>query len=142
MKQYSFLIESIESNNSYNDALKIFNDLSEEDKWKLCPWHGKYKNVPVLYRHVIKDQGFVDVYPHNHSKTIGFILIATSNKYRGKGVTHKLMNQCIKDCKKIGIKKILWVCSNKNESSKHAALKNGFKLQKKGKTEIRLYKEL
>lgn len=48
MKQYSFLIESIDSNNSYNDALKIFNDLSEEDKWKLCPWHGKYKNVKEL----------------------------------------------------------------------------------------------
>ena len=142
MYQLNPLFESINNDNDYDSALKIFNSLSEEDKWKLCPWHGRYKNVPVLYRHVITNKGFVDIYPYNHSKKVGFLLIAVAPKYRGKGVTYDLMKECFKDCKTLGIKKIWWVCANSNTDSLHAGLKNGFKLQKKGKTETRLYKDL
>lgn len=142
MKLYSFLSEAIDTDNSYNDALKIFNTLSDNEKWLLCPRHGIYKNVPLIYRHVIKRKGFVDIYHHNHSDKIGFLLIAVAPKYRGQGITHQLLNQCIKDCKELGLTKIWWVCNVDNSNSYHAALKNGFKLQKRGKTEIRLYKEL
>ena len=49
------LLEAIDRDNSYQDALKIFNTLSDEEKWDVCPKSGFLKNVPtLLYRHVIK----------------------------------------------------------------------------------------
>lgn len=141
MYQINPLFESINNDNSYEQALKIFNTLPENEKWQLCPMHGKYKNVPVLYRHVIPNKGFVDLYRYNHSDKIGFLLIAVSPKYRGKGITYDLIRICIKDSKILGIHKIWWVCAKDNVSSYKAAIKNGFKLSRTNKQEIFLYKE-
>jgi RimJ/RimL family protein N-acetyltransferase len=127
MKQYSFLMESINKDNSYNDALEIFNELSKEEKWDVCPKSGTLKNVPVLYRHVIKNKAFIDLYPFEGHKNIGFVIIAVNPTYRNQGLTKQLLEQTKKDCKKIGITKLIWKCSNKNQASFKSALSNGFK---------------
>ena len=58
MIYFNLILEAIDRNNSYQDALKIFNTLSDEEKWDVCPKSGFLKNVPtLLYRHVIKDEG-------------------------------------------------------------------------------------
>ena len=116
--------ESIERQKSYRDALKIFKSLSDEEKRLVCPRGGTYKNVPVLYRHVIKGRGFIDVYPNLGSRRSGFVLIAVTPKARGKGVTHELVDRCMSDCGKLGIKKLMWRCDSDNVASCKAALSN------------------
>ncbi len=128
MKQYSFLLESIDRDNSYQDALDIFNTLSKEEKWDVCPRGGILKNVPsLLYRHVIKNKAFIDLYPFEDHKDIGFVIIAVNPKFRNHGLTRELLVQTKKDAKKIGIKKLIWKCSTKNVGSHRSALSNGFK---------------
>lgn len=134
MKQYSLLNEAINRDNSYDDALKIFNTLTEKEKWLVCPRSGFLKNVPVLYRHVIKNKAFIDLYPYNGNKEVGFIILAVNPKYRGQGLTKQLLNQTIVDCKKLQVKKLRWRCDSDNEGSYKAALSNGFKLTSKGKS--------
>lgn len=47
--------------NSYKEALKIFNSLSEEEKWQVCPKHGIYIDSKfLLYRYVIPNKAFID----------------------------------------------------------------------------------
>ena len=128
MKQYSFLLESINKDNSYNDALDIFNTLSKDEKWDVCPNGGILKNSPkLLYRHVIKDKAFIDLYPFEGYKNIGFVIIAVNPKYRNQGLTKQLLKQTKLDCKKLGISKLIWKCSTVNKGSFKSALSNGFK---------------
>ena len=134
MKQYSFLMESVDKDNSYNDALKVFNTLSDKEKWLVCPRGGKLKNVPVLYRHVIKNKAFIDLYPYNGNKEIGFIILAVNPKYRNQGLTKQLLNQTKEDCKTLGVRKLRWRCESNNEASLKSALSNGFKITAKGKS--------
>ncbi len=126
MKQYTFLTEAIDKDNSYRDALDIFNTLSKKEKYYACPKHGTLKNVPFLYRHVIKNKGFIDLYPYEGNKEIGMIVIAVNPKFRGQGITKELLNQTKKDAKKLGIKKLIWDYYKDNIDSKRAALSNGF----------------
>ena len=51
-----------------NTLLETEKTLSEEEKWFTCPRSGFLKNVPTLYRHVIKNKGFIDLYPYNNNK--------------------------------------------------------------------------
>lgn len=141
MKQYSFLQESINTDNNYEDALKIFNTLSDDEKWLVCPKRGIYVDAKkfLIYRHVIKNKGFIDLYPYNNNNKIGFVILAVSPKYRGKGITQELIKQCIKDCPKLGIKKIWWRCDSSNAASYKSALKCGFKLSSKCKGYYSLY---
>ncbi len=129
------LLEAIDRDNSYQDALKIFNTLSDEEKWDVCPKSGFLKNVStLLYRHVIKGKAFIDLYPYDGNKTIGFIILAVNPKYRHQGLTHQLLSQTISDSKQLGIKKLRWRCNSKNIGSFKAATSNGFKLTAKGKS--------
>ena len=134
MKPYSFLFESISNDNSYKDALEIFNTLSNKEKWLVCPRSGFLKNVPTLYRHVIKHKAFIDLYPYNNNKEIGFIILAVNPKYRNQGLTKQLLKQTKDDCKTLGIKKLRWKCDSGNEASFKSALSNGFKITAKGKS--------
>lgn len=129
------LLEAIDRDNSYQDALKIFNTLSENEKWLVCPRGGILKNVPtLLYRHVIKGKAFIDLYPYGDNKKVGFIILAVNPKYRKQGLTKQLLDQTISDCKIIRIKKLEWRCTLDNIGSYKAALANGFKLLAKSKT--------
>lgn len=121
-------LEAIDFNDLYKDALDVFNTLSEDEKWDVCPNGGVLKNVSsLLYRHVIKNKAFVDLYPFEGYKNIGFVILAVNPKYRNQGLTKRLLNQTKQDCKKLGIKKLIWKCSTKNQSSFNSALSNGFK---------------
>ena len=88
----------------------------------------------MLYRHVIKNKAFIDLYPYNGNKEIGFIILAVNPKYRGQGLIKELLKQTVNDCKELGVKKLKWRCDSNNEGSYKAALSNGFKLTAKGKS--------
>lgn len=138
------------NSNSYKEALKIFNSLSEKEKWQVCPKRGIYIDSKfLLYRHVIPSKAFIDLYPNNNNKKEGFIIIAVNPNHRHQHLTSKLIDKCIDDITKTksnssinNIKRLIWKCNSTNESSYRAALKNNFKLKSLNNNEYVLYRDI
>lgn len=138
------------NSNSYREALKIFNTLSEKEKWQVCPKRGIYIDSKfLLYRYVIPSKAFIDLYPNNNNKKEGFIIIAVNPKYRHQHLTSKLIDKCIDDIQNSTnnssintIKRLIWKCNSNNESSYKAALKTNFKLKSLNNDEYVLYRDI
>lgn len=132
---------------SYKEALKIFNSLSEEEKWQVCPKHGIYIDSKfLLYRYVIPNKAFIDLYPNNNNTKEGFIIITVNPNHGHQHSTTKLIDQCINDIKSnpqsLSIKRLIWKCNSNNISSYKSALKNNFKLKSLNNDEYVLYKDI
>ena len=108
--------------NTYQDAMEVYNKLTSYDKQFVSP------KEDSLYRYVIKDKAFIDITPYFNNKDMGFINIAVLMEFRRQGLTKVLLEKAKEDCKKLGVKSLVWKCKTTNTSSFRAALANGFNL--------------
>ena len=133
-------IEEVTKTN-YKDALKIYNSLSDKEKYWTCP-NGSFKDVPTSYRNVIKNKAFLDIYSDKKDKKSGFLILAVSPNARRKGLASKLLDDAKDNAKKLGIKKLVYRTFIENEASHKLALVNDFKFKFKDDKEITLEYEI
>lgn len=118
----------VDVDSTYENALKVFMTLSEEEK-KFCVKDGNYKNVPYLYRQVIPGKAFVDLYNlSGYDVDIGFIVIAVNPNFRRKGLAKKLINNLKKNIQKLdlNIRILVWKVKKENQASIDTAEKLSF----------------
>lgn len=119
---------------SFEDTLKVYESLSDEDKKFVSP-RGNFVDSPaLLIREVEYDKktpiGYIEVYKYNGtSTTTGFIGIAVNSKYRGKGVAKRLLTKAIDEAKRRGMTKLIYKLDAKNDASKRLIESLGYKLK-------------
>ena len=122
------------------DIHKIIDSLSEEESNHIGNGYWVDSNH-VIYRKVeyIDNEpvGFIDIYRlPKFDKRIGLVIIAVSEKARGKGIGRKLVNEAIFTCKKNkDIYKLRWKADSDNTASINMAKSLGFKLIDENKNE-------
>ena len=113
----------------YERAKAIYDSLSDQEKYWVAP-RGKFVDSDkILFREIMqndegKDVGFIDVYDFNNDKQTGFIVMAVHPDFRSQGYSRKLRTSAIENCKKIGIRKLLYGCHIENTSSLEAIKKD------------------
>ena len=113
----------------YERAKAIYDSLSDQEKHWVTP-RGKFVDSDkILFREIMqndegKDVGFIDVYDFNNDKQTGFIVMAVHPDFRSQGYSRKLRTSAIENCKKIGIRKLLYGCHIENTSSLEAIKKD------------------
>lgn len=128
-------------NSLYEDALYVYNNLSDSDKQLVSP-NGKFVDSPYLVSRRIKyinsqPVGFCEAYRLNGtSTTSAFIIIAVLNEYRGYNIASELIRQVCSDCAKQRFINIIWKCDKDNIASKNVALKNHFTLENTTKNQL------
>ncbi len=105
---------------TYQDALEIYNKLPFMDKKFVSP------KEEALYRYVIKDKAFIDITSYLGNNDMGFINIAVLPQYRKQGLSKILCDKAKEDCKKLGMRSLVWKCKTFNNASYQSALSNGF----------------
>lgn len=100
----------------------------EEQRW-LCPKSGMYKNSPFTVARSVawcnnEVAGFVDAIDMHTNQAMLSICIGT--KYRGRGITHQLIDSIKVTCKEKGYHEIYWRSNKQNTISCRAAEANGF----------------
>ena len=129
---------------NFNDSLSVYNQLSDDEKKLLSP-RGKFIDSPNLiyrYNHLVngKSIGFIEVYKLNgNSNSTGFITLAIVPKYRSKGISYILIKKAIDGCKSKGYSKLIYRIDNSNMASRTVAEKNGFILNRQGKSYSEYY---
>ena len=119
---------------SFEDTLKVYESLSDEDKKFVSP-RGNFVDSPaLLIREVEYDKktpiGYIEVYKYNGTSTnTGFIGIAVNSKYRGKGVAKRLLTKAIDEAKHRGMTKLIYKLDAKNDASKRLIESLGYKLK-------------
>ena len=113
----------------YERAKAIYDSLSDQEKYWVTP-RGKFVDSNnILFREIMqndegKDVGFIDVYDFNNDKQTGFIVIAVHPDFRSQGYSRKLRTSAIENCKKIGVRKLLYGCHIENIGSLEAIKKD------------------
>ena len=113
----------------YERAKAIYDSLSDQEKHWVTP-RGKFVDSDkILFREVMqndegKDVGFIDVYDFNNDKQTGFIVIAVHPNFRSQGYSRKLRTSAIENCKKLGVRKLLYGCHIENTVSLEAIKKD------------------
>ena len=113
----------------YERAKAIYDSLSDQEKYWVAP-RGKFVDSDkILFREIMqndegKDVGFIEVYDFNNDKQTGFIVMAVHPDFRSQGYSRKLRTSAIENCKKIGIRKLLYGCHIENTSSLEAIKKD------------------
>ena len=114
---------------NYERAKAIYDSLSDQEKHWVTP-RGKFVDSDkILFREVMqndegKDVGFIDVYDFNNDKQTGLIVMAVHPDFRSQGYSRKLRTSAIENCKKIGVRKLLYGCHIENTSSLEAIKKD------------------
>ena len=114
---------------NYERAKAIYDSLSDQEKHWVAP-RGKFVDSDkILFREVMqndegKDVGFIDVYDFNNDKQTGLIVMAVHPDFRSQGYSRKLRTSAIENCKKIGVRKLLYGCHIENTSSLEAIKKD------------------
>ena len=122
------------------DIHKIIDSLSEEESNHIGNGYWVDSNH-VIYRKVeyIDNEpvGFIDIYRlPKFDKRIGLVVIAVSEKARGKGIGRKLVNEAIFTCKENkDVYKLRWKADSDNTASINMAKSLGFKLIDENKNE-------
>ena len=138
--QESAINESTGYDKYSKDIHKIIDSLSEEESNHIGNGYWVDSNH-VIYRKVeyIDNEpvGFIDIYRlPKFDKRIGLVVIAVSEKARGKGIGRKLVNEAIFTCKKNkDIYKLRWKADSDNTASINMAKSLGFKLIDENKNE-------
>lgn len=107
---------------TYQDAMEVYDKLPFTDKKFVSPKENS------LYRYVIKDKAFIDIIPYLGNNDMGFINIAVLPQYRRQGISKILCDKAKEDCKKLGVKNLVWKCKTYNNLSYQSALSNGFSI--------------
>ena len=113
----------------YERAKAIYDSLSDQEKHWVTP-RGKFVDSDkILFREIMQndegqDVGFIDVYDFNNDKQTGFIVIAVHPDFRSQGYSRKLRTSAIENCKKIGVRKLLYGCHIENTGSLEAIKKD------------------
>ena len=113
----------------YGRAKAIYDSLSDQEKHWVTP-RGKFVDSDkILFREIMqndegKDVGFIDVYDFNNDKQTGFIVMAVHPDFRSQGYSRKLRTSAIENCKKIGVRKLLYGCHIENTGSLEAIKKD------------------
>ena len=113
----------------YWRAKEIYDSLTDQEKHWVAP-RGKFVDSDkILFREVMqndegKDVGFIDVYDFNNDKQTGLIVMAVHPDFRSQGYSRKLRTSAIENCKKIGVRKLLYGCHIENTSSLEAIKKD------------------
>ena len=113
----------------YWRAKEIYDSLTDQEKHWVTP-RGKFVDSDkILFREVMqndegKDVGFIDVYDFNNDKQTGLIVMAVHPDFRSQGYSRKLRTSAIENCKKIGVRKLLYGCHIENTSSLEAIKKD------------------
>ena len=113
----------------YWRAKEIYDSLTDQEKHWVTP-RGKFVDSDkILFREVMqndegKDVGFIDVYDFNNDKQTGLIVMAVHPNFRSQGYSRKLRTSAIENCKKIGVRKLLYGCHIENTSSLEAIKKD------------------
>lgn len=138
----------LESDGTHQDAVNIFNNMSEKDKNFLDRTHTFVtmdKTKKCLFRHIAKDdiydlKGFIEVYegPQPHS---GIVVIGVDPKYRNQKVASNiLMPYMFEHIANLSsevpeLTNLIWYVDNKNGASIRLAKKNGFELVRESSTQ-------
>lgn len=128
-------------NDTYNDALAVYNQLSDQDKQYVSP-SGRYIDSPYLISRKIKyinnqPVGFCEAYKFNGtSNSKAFLIIAVLEEYRGYNIASELLNQVISDCINQNYNYFIYKCDITNKISKKLAIKNHFSLTNKTKNTL------
>ena len=124
----------------YWRAKEIYDSLTDQEKQFVSP-RGKFVDSDkILFREIIQndeeqDVGFIDVYEFNNSKQVGFIVMAIHPDFRGQGYSRKLITSAIENCKKLGLRKLIYRCDTENINSIRTIKSDKrFTLITKGKT--------
>ena len=113
----------------YERAKAIYDSLSDQEKHWVTP-RGKFVDSDkILFREIMQndegeDVGFIDVYDFNNDKQTGFIVMAVHPDFRSQGYSRKLRTSAIENCKKIGVRKLLYGCHIENTGSLEAIKKD------------------
>ena len=138
--QESAINESTGYDKYSKDIHKIIDSLSEEESNHIGNGYWVDSNH-VIYRKVeyIDNEpvGFIDIYRlPKFDKRIGLVVIAVSEKARGKGIGRKLVNEAIFTCKENkDVYKLRWKADSDNTASINMAKSLGFKLIDENKNE-------
>ena len=138
--QESTINESTGYDKYSKDIHKIIDSLSEEESNHIGNGYWVDSNH-VIYRKVeyIDNEpvGFIDIYRlPKFDKRIGLVVIAVSEKARGKGIGRKLVNEAIFTCKENkDVYKLRWKADSDNTASINMAKSLGFKLIDENKNE-------
>ena len=118
--------------NSFEDVKEIVDSLSKKDLNKIC--NGTFKESPnTIYREVILRDGepaaFIEVYnlKTEYPDADGCIVVAVKEKYRGMGLTKKLVHRMLED-KKFKWTHLIWETAKTNKAS--IAIANQLKFKK------------
>jgi ADP-ribose pyrophosphatase YjhB (NUDIX family)/RimJ/RimL family protein N-acetyltransferase len=136
------------SNTSYQDALSIYNQLSDKEKNLAFP-RGRYVDSPNLITRAIqynnnKPIGFIDAYDFKQfgkNTKKAFLIIAILPKYRKKNVDKKLLNDINNDLKG-KYTHMIWKCDKENTASAKCAERLGFTLYKQTKNSVTYIKKV
>ena len=117
-------------NNHYNEALSIWEKLSDKEKFWVTP-HGCFINSPRLICRLIKyvnnkPVGFVDAYKRKKSRT-AFIVIVILKEYRNQGIAHELIEQIENELQDKGYKYVEYIVFKENTKSISFAISCDFK---------------
>ena len=132
--------KNISYSKSFNDVKNIADNLSKKDLNNICD--GDFKNSPyVIYREVLlinkEPAAFIDVYNLFEPDTTvdGCIVVACKSKYRGMGLTRKLVNRMIHD-KNFKWNHLIWEASKSNKASIALAKQLKFKETSRNNSDI------
>ena len=140
LMEKSSINESTRYDKYSKDIHKIIDSLSEEESNHIgngC-WvdsnHVIYRKVEYIDNEPV---GFIDIYRlPKFDKRIGLVVIAVSEKARGKGIGRKLVNEAIFTCKENkDVYKLRWKADSDNTASINMAKSLGFKLIDENKNE-------
>ena len=140
LMEKSSINESTRYDKYSKDIHKIIDSLSEEESNHIGNGYWVDSNH-VIYRKVeyIDNEpvGFIDIYRlPKFDKRIGLVVIAVSEKARGKGIGRKLVNEAIFTCKENkDVYKLRWKADSDNTASINMAKSLGFKLIDENKNE-------
>lgn len=113
----------------YERAKAIYDSLSDQEKHWVTPRGRFVDSDNILFREIMQndegqDVGFIDVYDFNNNNQTGSIVMAIHPDFRSKGYSRKLRTSAIENCKKIGVRKLLYGCHIENTGSLEAIKKD------------------
>lgn len=121
-------------NGCYEDTLKVYNTLTEEEKKYIDD--GDFKESPfticrkVLY---IKNNpiSFVEIIELPEEKNTGYVVVATAPNFRKNGYSKSLVKSVEKEIPK-NIERLVWLYDEENTKSSEMASSLGFLKLKNG----------
>lgn len=136
-KQLRLIVESLDdqlfTDVSYEEALNLYNRLSEKEKKYVAP-RGKYVDSPALLlrKGLINDNccyAFCDVYHFkDDDPDTGIIIVAVDPMNRGDGSGKRAVREAMKAAKKHGITKFIYRVDKTNKPSQGLVKSLGGKL--------------